>query len=38
MEDLIYLGLFAARCGATIGLIILCERLMPRNTPGGGKP
>jgi hypothetical protein len=30
MDDLVYIGVFLACCLATVGLIVLSERLMPR--------
>lgn len=43
MGDLIYIAILLACCGATAGLVVLCERLMPRDSAGsgagkGGKP
>jgi len=37
MNDLLYLGVFAACCAATWSLTVLCERLMP-HPPSGRTP
>jgi len=34
MNDLLYIAIFLACCAATVGLLVLCERLMPRETGG----
>ena len=36
MNDLVYIAIFLACCAATGVLVVLCERLMPRDS--GGKP
>jgi hypothetical protein len=38
MRDLVFIGLFLVCCAAAGGLVVLCERLMPRDTDQGGKP
>lgn len=36
MGDLVYIAIFLACCAATVGLVGLCDRLMPRQS--GDKP
>jgi hypothetical protein len=38
MSDLLYIAVFLACCAVTSGLVVLCERLMPRGTGTGDKP
>lgn len=36
MGDLVYIAIFLVCCAVTVGLIVLCDRLMPRQS--GEKP
>jgi len=36
MNDLLYIAVFLACCVATGGLLVLCQRLMPRQSGSAG--
>jgi hypothetical protein len=36
MGDLVYIAIFLACCAVTVGFVVLCDSLMPRQT--GDKP
>lgn len=38
MSDILYTVLMLGLCLATVGLVVLCDRLMPRESGGGHKP
>ncbi len=38
MSDLLHIAMFLVCCAATVGLIVLCERLMPPPPDARSKP
>jgi hypothetical protein len=38
MSDILFVGIFLACCAATVGLVLLCDRLMRGGEETGSKP